>query len=953
MKQLFKPTAIFACMALLLLGACSDDGTEDLAVSVVTDSEIRVVYPGDQQAWVKWVVPEDDNITSCQISWENSEGTSTGAATYSVVSGWNEKTIKGISAGTYTFSLVSITKTGLTSGLSVYDNVKVYDYATYAASLPTVTATANPTGSIITWDDVHEDCVGAYITYTNSSNEVVTTELTSIDSQTILTDAKSCSSFTYEACFCPTFEYNVYGKTDAGVFFVDESGLDIIEVECDESYTFPDAAPIAPSDVLLCPGTEKFKLSWYTPQVVEITYVYIVIEGEGFDTADTIRLSTSGTGVNGTFAIDGTFAKGVTNEILFINDTENGDIITEGTYLNGAGDKYHDAANTPSSYSPKLNDANGIEAGDYTVYLYTVKGLTDTYSEPTVASIYVYEDGTYTIEPAIKEITYDGSAAKVEWEDVTYFNGTDSVTVVDCIGTTVTYFMLDSGGDSNGVKTTTSIQTIDNDTSLPTVNGVDSEITYTSYFCPENGLDELYIENSGTYTVPERSPTKPYDISMRPGSNLIYAIWTLETGDDGKGDTFIDAVRFTYYDENGVELYTEDLIRKFLNFGEGNENEYSLTNVSADNTYSVGIQTIKYATDGVTVESASTMQIISDLQVYDYSVFEATCVSPYIETYEFDANSCEFTIQWYAPVSGGVIDLTYVYNIEGDSKTISITDYENELVLTDLMPGSTYTYQATFSPVENAMDQVTFPAIEASISDAYISKSMWAEYHMEGDHYCNSAVANGVTNSSWNFSDLWNENYVKNDGTGTAQYEFQAAIIPSGSGEYLTEYCQAGMTITIDLGRTYKISRFAIHYWIATGFTGNNLKTFALWGTGYNDPVNDESYNSTSDGIVPNLTKWDQLLPSTSVLQPSMNNLDFNGDGSVDSQDDSDYMYAGLDSYGDADGSGIAYDVDPDAPAIRYFKIQSFELWNGSETTSYRCQEIDLWQCGFIDGELD
>lgn len=947
MKQFFKSTAILACFALLF-SACSDDGTEDVvSSSVLGESEIRVVYPGNCQAWVKWVVPEDSNINSCQLSWTNSDGTSSGAATFDAQTGWMEKTLTDVPAGTYTFTLQNFTKSGTGSSVNTYADVEIYDQNTYADVFPTVVATANTTGSTITWENVDEDCIGVYVTYTNTSDKEVTTDFTSIDSPTVLTDAKSCSNFTYVASYRPTFEY--LGATC--------TGLDIIDVTCTERFAFPDASPVTPLDMVLSPGTNKFKVEWFTSQVTEITYIDIVIDGPGFSDQDTVRLSTSGILVESSDlgkSVVGSFTKGVVTELLFMN---NNDFETLGD--DAVKTQYHDASNTTSTYSPFKQQDNKIEAGDYTVTIYTVKGLTGTYSEPTTMTVSVYDESkTYTYHPAIDEISFDGVDARVEWATTYELNG-ETIEVEDCVGVEVTYLTSVSDGAETAKTSMTAIDEVtlmegayytyteSNNIITPT-----STFTYRSYFLPENGLDQLFIENTdATNLIPVQSPTKPSDVEMYPGDNMIYVYFTLAS------DSFIDGVRFTYYSEDGEVLAVEDLEAKNLNLGD--ENEYGLTSaVTAGSTYSVGIQTYND-----TYSSTSVMQTFDDLEVYDFASFSATCSAPYISSYEFDESSCQFTVQWDAQVMGGEIEFTYVYNLNGDTKTLIITDYDEDMILTDLMPGSSYTYKASFIPVPNAMDVLEFAAITAEVPDAIISKSYFLEYpqqtvylngnYLKGSIYCNNTYTNGVTNANWAFSDLWNKSYQKNSSSGTARYEFGLALAYGYDGSFVgveVPAPAANMTINIDLGKTYRVSRFALHYYINTGFSSTNVKSFSLWGTSYEDPVYSSDYNNyNSDGTTPDLTYWDCILSNVVILQPSANNIDYNGDEIVDTSDDEDYMYAGIDSDNEADGTGMCWETDADAVPIRYLRIQIHA--DVSDTFSFRIQEIDLWQSGFLESE--
>ncbi|MFI3282958.1 MAG: DUF4998 domain-containing protein [Rikenellaceae bacterium] len=911
MKQFFKPTAILACLALLFGAACSDDGTEDASVSVVEESEIRVVYPGENQAWIKWVVPDDSNVSSCQISWTNSDGNSSGAASYETVEGWMEYTIQNVPASTYTFTLRNYTKSGATSNVSTYE-VDIYDETTYAGIYPGVVSTyADSNGSTITWGDSPADCIGVIITYVDTDGNYQTTGLTSIEEPTLLTNVKNNSYFTFVTCYCPSFIY------------LEQlcSGLDVISIPSTtdedqlEAQRFPDASPVSPSDVTVYPGDEKLKLTWYVPQVVEISSS-IISYAKGDEEPTIITLSNA----------DG-LVKGGFNEIIIGT--------SEASVLVG----YKDA-DLLSSIETR-QDAE-MTSGEYTISVYNQKGLTETNSEAVVVSTYVYDDNTYNVPPTIKELAYDGSDATVIWNSSYTDSESNVLTVEDCIGVKATYRESEKNEADSLTTGLTSIDEILYMTSIYYEDGNvgASTFSYTTYYCPERGLDTMSIYNNdpATNIVPIQSPKKPINVEMYPGDNKILLMWDLEN------DSFIEGVRISYTDQDGNTQSEE-----FTSLNIGSENMYYITNVSSGSTYSVSIQTIN-----TTNNVSSAEETVDNLEVYDFASFEASCVAPTIGTSEFNTETCEFTIVWDAPVSGGEIDFTYVCDVNGTTKNIVIKDYEDEMVFTDLMPGTEYTYEASFTPVPNALDVLRFSAITSVLPDALVYKGVMAEYHLNGDFYCNSAAANGDSGHG-DFYKLYNGTYWKS--TSTSCYEYGAAN-PVVSDDYPADVNRdVDQTITIDLGKAYSLSQFSFHYYCPGLFTSGNISQFSLWGTAADDPMGDETYLNafSGDGVTPDLTYWTCLIPKTEIMQPSENNIDFNGDGTVDTDDDYDYVWAGAVS-DVPDGTGNVFTVEDSTP-IRYVRIQVHATWGGGDTSGsagfVRIQELDFWQKGFVPGSED
>ncbi|MFR9592222.1 MAG: DUF4998 domain-containing protein [Rikenellaceae bacterium] len=248
MKNFLKSTAIFACIALLL-GACSEDSTEDIYVD---SSTIRSVTPGDGKFEVKWTVPNDENITRCVISWSGDNGVDDSYCV-EVEQGTNVQTITGVAAGTYTVTVENYGDVQINSDAYVFtESIYVYDYTSF--TLPTVSSVMNELADendetmnvYIEWKDVSEDCKGVIVSYLDANKTTVKSSLLSASGTTVLEGVGNNSgTYTYTAFFQPEGGLDETLLSGGSVSVADLSN-----------------APSAPTNIVVSSGDYEFYVAW-------------------------------------------------------------------------------------------------------------------------------------------------------------------------------------------------------------------------------------------------------------------------------------------------------------------------------------------------------------------------------------------------------------------------------------------------------------------------------------------------------------------------------------------------------------------------------------------------------------------------------------------------------------------------------------------------------------------
>ncbi len=281
MKNFFKPFAIFACAALLL-GACTDEETTDLAESlVVAAPDVVSIQPGNSRFQISWRMSTEkiDLIDHIEITYGTSTVTFT--AEDGLVSGENSLIIAA-EAGTY--DDVTITAVDITGTLSVsqsFGSVTVYDqdtYAAYASEFKEIQEPESGSGEFkVIFEDLYvnldgvavDDCQSWYVSYYTINDDTTPTgeskvRYSTADNEegegewfTYITDARSGSSLLSTVVYYPD---NTIG---------DEA--DMIKVVTDVTADNDTSIPVAPA-----PPTSLALTPVYTQGSTAIDYTYSI-----------------------------------------------------------------------------------------------------------------------------------------------------------------------------------------------------------------------------------------------------------------------------------------------------------------------------------------------------------------------------------------------------------------------------------------------------------------------------------------------------------------------------------------------------------------------------------------------------------------------------------------------------------------------------------------------------
>ncbi len=287
MKNFLKSTAIFACLALLMC-ACSEDSTED--TSVVDPSSIRSVTPGDGKFKVRWTVPSNDAITKCIISWTSDKGAADQSTVYAT-SGTNEQTITGLSAGTYTISVVNCNDTKVISTAVESTDIVVYDYTSFV--MPKINSvlveSAEEMNVYVEWSDIDENCKSVFVTMTDASG--ATTKFNNLD---ISSGTSLLTGLTNKEYTCT---YSAY--------FQPEGGLDETFMLGDDSADVPDLsdAPPAPENVVVNSLEYGFMVTWDLNVMDGKSDRSVIVYNDGEESVYYYVNKLSGTGNNVTVPV--------------------------------------------------------------------------------------------------------------------------------------------------------------------------------------------------------------------------------------------------------------------------------------------------------------------------------------------------------------------------------------------------------------------------------------------------------------------------------------------------------------------------------------------------------------------------------------------------------------------------------------------------------------------------
>ncbi len=903
MKQFLKSTAIFACMAFLFC-ACSDDGTDDAVVSTSSNvSSFRLLQAGEERAWVKWTVPSVDNIASCQISWSGS--TSSGSVSGSVtvdqaVEGIMEAKIgetftnivygdyTRLPAGDYTFTVKSLSSSGSVLGEDSAD-LYIYDQDTYENKTP-----ARPEIS-----EIVVDGDGAWITWGNIPQDCIGVNITFMDSYwgvkndtELISIVEGVPINIATATPNTTFTFETHFQPNEGQTNV---GLDVIILanDDDEDYMFPSLMPTSARSVSARPGDGRFIVYWNVPLIADITSSYIEYTNESGEIA---RVEVKGDDLK----------KGLASE------------------------------------NQNSSEFKGLAAGEYTVTIYNVNNPGEV-SEPESTTVTVYNEDTYPVGAKIKQdITLNSDyEAEIAWD----YSGVSTEALADCWG------VIAHVGEKYSITSTDDLKFSETNTWSYIASMVgDEEVSYTTYFRPEDGLDfiALPVSDDEKNTVPATlSPDKPTNVVFSPGNYSLFLEFDLTT------DASISKIVIEYDKVLDPEDETDEPESGQITFEKGN------FILGRDNFVGVGLE------DGLKLNREYDLKIWTEnssnvksgyesadaLLVYDFEDFQSDCVMPTF-TYEFGIDYPYGIEMVWTDTGCDYVDFTYVYNTDGLTTTITIEDFSNPIVLPDVMPGNYYSWQATFNPAPNAMNTYVMSRTSSTpFPYLGVDKSLITQY---SDNMLGEATEVAGDVSFYGFSTIFDDLVSASTSVSVSLESSSPPVLKTSAidniGKYITTSGQAGKTLSYDLGATYKLAEFYYTPYLgyvahAGGIESSTLYynytviEFSLYGTNTEDPVNNASYNRVNtDGTayLENSDDCDWVCLLDHAIVCDLNNelystdmdYDYNGDKVVDATDMSWAVLNG----------GFPFTIpEENRVPVRYLRLQfhkaaNYDLVNGDST---------------------
>lgn len=329
MKRLFKTSAIFACLALLL-GACDrepvDGTTEYSGVPIVPTSDITVLKPGNGKFEIEWEINDNDNITGCELYWSNGLGTSGTQVFTAEDDGVAPRAtltylVEDLPSGSFTVSLTNTSDIDIYT-VAVSKSVSVYDDSSYTESVVVSEVIHTGVNAEIDWEgEAPDDCVGVFVTYTKDGEEVISSLLPA-EGTAVLEGADEGSTFTYVTCYQPEIavadDYVQIATPDEDGT-VDDDGV-IVPLETD----IPSASPEAPVSLSVLPGDCFIRVTWDITSLdylAETVISYTSTDGSvsGSKTYTTVELGSN------TYDLTG-LSKDYTYTVSVRNSTSSGDV---------------------------------------------------------------------------------------------------------------------------------------------------------------------------------------------------------------------------------------------------------------------------------------------------------------------------------------------------------------------------------------------------------------------------------------------------------------------------------------------------------------------------------------------------------------------------------------------------------------------------------------------------
>ncbi len=354
MKPIFKTSAIFACLALMLV-ACDreleEDTTEYSGVPIVGTSDIWALSPGNGKFEIEWDVTDNSIVTGCYLTWSDG-GENVGERVFTsddedykiAPLATINYVVEDLAAGTYSVTLVNTSDVDIITS-TVSKSVTVFDSSTYSETVDVAEVIHN--GKDVEVDittTLPDDCVGIIATYTKGGVSGTVSDLLAYDAFTttaILPGADAGTTFTYVACFQPD------NAMDSE--YVKTSGT--------ATQTVPQPSPLQPASIVVNAGDRRAIITWEVENSdyfagSQITYT------NSIGTETTLDLEYSGSVE--TPEVDVVYAEVGTNtyELTGLTGGE--------TYTIGVRNYSYDSSD--KQYLSRVAEESGVAPYDYAAY---------------------------------------------------------------------------------------------------------------------------------------------------------------------------------------------------------------------------------------------------------------------------------------------------------------------------------------------------------------------------------------------------------------------------------------------------------------------------------------------------------------------------------------------------------------------------------------------------------
>ncbi|MFI3283119.1 MAG: hypothetical protein SNG10_06355, partial [Rikenellaceae bacterium] len=896
MKNFLKSTAIFACAALLL-GACTDEDTDDVGGGVLSIPTIEDLQAGNEKAVLKWSVPTSNTeVTQCKISWEgNGVSGSTNTATTPgeimtyIIEGSGSH---ALTSGNYTVTIQGLIPTTGETSATTSASVTVYDTTDYAGKAPLIASSVAVDGGVeITWGQVNSECDSVYLSYISDYVQAYVGDNTiSTGSRTLLPDADLGTTVSYVALLKPA------------------DGYDYVEIAGTE-YTL-DSAPASPIAEAIQVGKEKFIVTWEMPaagaafdeiESVVITYGDLTEEITSFTAGAGNTATISGVAAGtyevtihsvkaGGFASDAEAQDAYFGEITVYDDATYDDYVPTLKSVENVDGTVTFTLNTPDADCTSAKLTYYTDGGATSDLSFNLKASPRAVTaqdaaegtEITITATFLPEGAIATDEieeSAVDALTVPAAvpAALTDVEYVVgYSDGGAYITVnwdyasLNDIDKVYVYYGAEEPAE---VEITAAESTI---TLTATDNAIEAGTTYDIYLVAVNEVTTTVTdEDSGesTEVTEDIVSSASETVSAKAYDSTSYTEEDLPTA----------AVSFISYEGvSSVKMVwsysNTDLDHVVVTYnGEAKEETSELTTIFP---FESGVETFTYAAYYLPYKGVEYVEVAvtegQDLGLA--AVIPATPSSVTAVPSISDAGAAQITVTW--TISDAVnVNNTYIYYTETDYFDASSVDevdgvYTAILTGAEITAGTTYTiyvqaasqFGATTNSTEvtdvYAYDNGTYAAVTApdmSVSDGDLILTWGETVYADLQSITIAYVAEGVAaEATASIADgVISATTLEGADAGT-EVTYTATFCPTNGG---TDVEKAGTALTVPYVATTVAAEAT--YDNTTGVSSINV----AWDLAYTEGVDNVYvyYNSEKSDAIKAATTGDYVITSATV----------------------------------------------------------------------------------------